>query len=129
MVSKTLLQFFLDGYDTLGAVISMTLYFLTIHPQVQEKASEEVDSIDQLCSGRLTAEHIPRLKYLDQVFSEASRMAPVPRVYRACTKDWPLPGKPDVVIPKGMRVMIPIYGLHVRKMQRNMPSILILDRS
>jgi len=115
MVSKTLMQFFQDGYDTLGSQLSMAFYFLTVNPEIQDKAIKEVDVIADKCGGQLTGEVINELKYMDQVFSESSRMAPVPWTFRECTKEWPLPDRPDIVIPKGMRVIIPIYGLHVSK--------------
>ena len=33
--------------------------------------------------------------------------------YRRCSKDWPVPGHEGIVIPEGMRVMLPIRSLHV----------------
>jgi len=45
------------------------------------------------------------------VISEVLRLVTAPASFRMCTKDWPLPDT-DVVIPKGMRVVIPIIGLH-----------------
>jgi len=114
MVAKTLMQFFLDGYDTLGTSISLAFYFLATHPDVQEKAIEEVDEIAGKCDVSLGADDISELKYLEQVFNEAGRIAPFPWTFRACTKNWTLPGNPNVMIPKGMRVMIPIYAVHVR---------------
>jgi len=113
MVSRTMIQFFLDGYDTLGSSLSMAFYFLTVNPDVQDKVIEEVDKIALTCGETITGDDINDLKYLDQVFSEAGRLAPIPWTYRACTKEWQLPDHPGVVIPKGMRVLIPIYGLHV----------------
>jgi len=71
MVAKTLMQFFVDGYDTLGSGISMAFYFLTINPDVQDKAIEEVDRIAKKCGDSLTGDDINELKYMDQVFTEA----------------------------------------------------------
>jgi len=49
-----------------------------------------------------------------QVLSECLRIIGVPITVRTCTKDWKIPDT-DIVVPKGMRVHIPIAGLHVRK--------------
>ena len=62
------------------------------------------------CGDNLTPDDVSELKYLEQVYSEALRMGPVSYTYRLCTKDWPLPGYPGVVIPKGMRVRMSIAG-------------------
>ncbi len=35
MISKTLMQFFIDGYDTTGAQVAICLYFLAVHQDLQ----------------------------------------------------------------------------------------------
>ncbi len=35
MISKTLMQFFLDGYDTTGAQVAICLYFLAVYQDLQ----------------------------------------------------------------------------------------------
>ncbi len=40
-------------------------------------------------------------------------MIAFPVTFRACTKDYELPGFDGVIIPKGMRVALPIIPLHV----------------
>ncbi len=35
MIAKTLMQFFIDGYDTTGSQISMVLYYLAAYPELQ----------------------------------------------------------------------------------------------
>ena len=37
MISRTLMQFFADGYDTTGSQIAVTLYYLAIHQEMQVK--------------------------------------------------------------------------------------------
>ncbi len=49
-----------------------------------------------------------------QFVSEVARVIALAMTFRRCTKDWPLPGHEGVVIPKGMRVFVPIYPVHVR---------------
>lgn len=50
---------------------------------------------------------------LYQFISEVGRVIALAMTYRRCTKDWPLPGHDGVVIPKGMRVIVPVYPVHV----------------
>lgn len=52
------------------------------------------------------------LKYMDQVVSETLRLVSVPATVRTCTKEWRVPDT-DIVVPVGMRVQIPIIGIHV----------------
>jgi len=96
----------------------MALYFLAINPDVQEKAIEEADKVTSALGDReLSGDNIADLKYIEGVFSEAGRLAPVfPVTTRLCTKPWVLPGRDGaepVVIPEGMRVIIPVLGLHM----------------
>ena len=112
MIASTLMQFFLDGNDTVEAALGMTWYFLATHPEVQEKAIEEVDRVYEACDGVLTGDFVNELKYLDCCFSEAGRLGPFPTTMRTCTKDWTIPGT-SVTIPKGMRVMVPILGVQM----------------
>ncbi len=35
MISKTLMQFFVDGYDTVGAQVGICMYFLAVHQDLQ----------------------------------------------------------------------------------------------
>ena len=112
MIVKTLFQFFLDGYDSLARVLSSAFYFLAINPDALEKAIQEVDEISELYGEFISGDEASALKYMDQVFQECSRLIAFPATYRICTKPWKVPGT-NITIPKGMRAMIPIYGIHM----------------
>ncbi|CAL4227292.1 unnamed protein product, partial [Meganyctiphanes norvegica] len=48
----------------------------------------------------------------DMTISETLRLyPPAPRVDRTCTKDYTLPGT-GITIPRGQKVIIPIYSIH-----------------
>nr|APH81385.1 cytochrome P450 CYP3024A3 [Tigriopus kingsejongensis] len=111
MINRTLMQFFMDGYDTVSAVTTMSLYYLATNPEVQDKAVEEVDRIASRVGANITGEEVNELKYVDQVFQETARMAPFAFTLRRCTKDYKLQGT-DATITKGMNVMFPIVALH-----------------
>jgi cytochrome P450 len=93
IITRTLMQFFMDGYDTTASVALATIYFLAANPDAQERAIEEVDEIGAKLGGNLTGEDVAELKYLDCVVSETTRMAPAALTLRICTKEWTIPGR------------------------------------
>jgi len=71
-----LLQFFVDGFDTVGSQIALIFYYLAANPHVQEKAREEADRVvDERLAGDderlLSGEDALELKYIDQVFKDS----------------------------------------------------------
>ena len=74
-------------------------------------AYEEVKAMVD-ANGDLDPTAMSDLKYLDNVISEANRLAPFPYTYRTCTKPWTVPGT-DATLPVGMRVLMPISGYHM----------------
>ena len=53
----------------------------------------------------LSGNDIKKLKYLDRVVQEVTRLTPVFPPARICTMDWKIPDS-DVIIPKGMKVIL-----------------------
>jgi cytochrome P450 family 6 len=90
--------------------MSYCLYELAKHQDIQRKVQKEIDEV--LKSGKLTYESINSLKYLECCIDETLRKYPiVPLLMRECTEDFKMPDS-DLVIPKGMGLMIPVLGLH-----------------
>jgi len=113
MMTQTCVQFFTDGYESVAQAMSVLIYQLTLHPEVQERIQDEIDGVFE---NKNEAEQIDQkdlndMPYLDQVLSEGLRLGCFPFTARACTKDWKIPGH-NFVIPKDMKVLIPIVGLH-----------------
>ena len=79
----------------------------------QNKAAAEVEEIVEKYGETLNLEQSKELKYLEAVVTEASRLYPFNVInLRRCTRDWKIPNS-NVVIKKGMRVAIPIIGIHM----------------
>ena len=112
VIAKTMMQFFLDGYDTVAGAIVLCLYFLACNEDIQEKAHEEVNEVASKCGGNLTGDDVNDLKYLDMIFSETMRFTPMPMTARLCTKPWKIPHT-DITIPKETRVFIPVSPIHM----------------
>mmetsp|Transcript_22642 Transcript_22642/g.34213 ORF Transcript_22642/g.34213 Transcript_22642/m.34213 type:complete len:525 (-) Transcript_22642:60-1634(-) len=98
------------GQDTSAATLSWTLHLLSLHPDIQNRLANEVQS----------AQDFTKLPLLDAVLKESMRLYPVaPFVVRHLTQDISVSDK--VILPKGAFACIWIYSLH-----RN-PNIWTLD--
>lgn len=122
MILSSCMQFFFDGVVTMATMINTAVYYLAQNPDMQEKAYEEIQNVlgDRMSSPdsekfedlpEITDNDLLEMKFIDQVFYEASRLGAFPFIFRNCTKDYPMPGT-DFVVPKGTPMFIPIIGFH-----------------
>jgi len=98
------------GHDTSASFGGFTTYLLAKHPDIQEKARQEVRSV---LNGReqLTADDIPKLEYLHCVLKESFRIYTIiPGLPRLCTEDFMLMGK--IFIPKNTTIYLPLTVSH-----------------
>lgn len=104
--------FFVAGYDTSANVIAFCLHELALNTEIQELTRQDIlDSLEKF-EGKLTYDAIQEMKYLDMVVSETLRKYPLSSLLsRKCENPYKIPGT-EVELPAGMRVIIPIYGLH-----------------
>ena len=113
MISKTCLQFLMDGYTTTAEGIIATLYMIAVNPTVEARLQEEIDRVledKDDPSAQLTYDDINELKYLDMVFKETMRIAAFGPLPRLCTKTWKVPDS-DLIIPVGTTVISPVLAL------------------
>jgi cytochrome P450 len=127
VIERTLMQFFMDGFDSVAAVASATVYFVAANPEIQERAFEEVDEMSSKRGANLTGDDINELKYLDCVVSEATRLATTAITLRICTKEWTIPDT-QIKIPVDMRVVLPIAGMHYDPELFENPEVFDPDR-
>lgn len=70
--------------------VCFTLFLLATHPDVQERAAEEVRSLP----GTTTSAQLGELKYLEAVIKESLRLYPsVPLFNRHCKDEFKLPSE------------------------------------
>uniref|UniRef100_A0A8C5ITW3 unspecific monooxygenase n=1 Tax=Junco hyemalis TaxID=40217 RepID=A0A8C5ITW3_JUNHY len=101
--------FIFAGYEPTSNTLGFLAYELAMHPDVQEKVLQEIDTVLPN-KGPLTYEAIMKLEYLDMTVNETLRVYPLGgRIERTCKKDVEING---VTIPKGVVVTIPPYVLH-----------------
>ncbi|XP_060116485.1 cytochrome P450 3A21-like [Heteronotia binoei] len=102
--------FIFAGYEATSNILGFLAYELAIHPDVQQKLQEEIDSALPN-KAPLTYDAILQMEYLDMAMSEILRLYALGgRIERECKKDVEING---VTIPKGTVVMIPPYVLHL----------------
>ncbi|NXW59645.1 CP3A9 protein, partial [Eurystomus gularis] len=101
--------FIFAGYEPTSNTLCYLAYELAMHPDVQQKLLEEIDTVLPN-KAPLTYETMMQLEYLDMTVSETLRLFPIGgRLERTCKRDVEING---VTIPKGTIVMIPPYTLH-----------------
>ncbi|NXI12032.1 CP3AD protein, partial [Irena cyanogastra] len=101
--------FIFAGYEPTSNTLGFLAYELALHPDVQEKVVQEIDTVLPN-KAPLTYEAIMKLEYLDMTVNETLRYYPLGgRIERTCKKDVEING---VTIPKGVVVTIPPYVLH-----------------
>ncbi|XP_071514189.1 cytochrome P450 3A24-like isoform X1 [Panulirus ornatus] len=112
VITAQCVLFYIAGYDTTATTLSFLSYCLALHPDIQQKCMQEIDSVLEKYEGEITYEAISEMTYLDMVFAETLRLyPPAPRVDRTVTKDFTLPGT-IITLQKGQKVTIPIYSIH-----------------
>ncbi|XP_076416745.1 cytochrome P450 3A5-like isoform X2 [Peromyscus maniculatus bairdii] len=103
------ITFIFAGYETTSTTLSFITYLLAIHPHVQKKLQQEIDTVLPN-KAPVTYEALVEMEYLDMVVNETMRLHPVAiRLNRLSKKDAVING---VFIPKGTQVAIPVFVLH-----------------
>ncbi|XP_045477366.1 cytochrome P450 9e2-like [Harmonia axyridis] len=124
--------FFLAGFEASSSLLSCLSYELALNPRIQQKLIEEID--EHLASSDIiTYEMITKMKYLDQVVSEALRKWPTAFLQlRICTKDYVIEPEEELEVPlkvsKGSLVVIPIIGTHYDERYFENPDAFIPER-
>ncbi|XP_076273990.1 cytochrome P450 6a2-like [Rhynchophorus ferrugineus] len=105
--------FFLAGFETSSTAMTFALFCLSQNQTVQQKLRDEINEVLQKHDGNISYEAVKEMKYLDMVVNETLRIyPPLPGIPRVCSKDYRIPGT-DLVIEKGTRLQIPVWGLHM----------------
>uniref|UniRef100_A0A452TY94 Cytochrome P450 3A n=1 Tax=Ursus maritimus TaxID=29073 RepID=A0A452TY94_URSMA len=100
--------FIFAGYET-TSTLSILMYELATHPDVQQKLQEEIDATFPN-KALPTYDALAQMEYLDMVLNESLRLYPIAgRLERMCKKDVEISG---VFIPKGTLVIVPTFSLH-----------------
>lgn len=104
--------FFIAGFETSSTLLSFCSYELAKHPDIQQRARDEIASVLQKHNGQFTYAAMLDMVYLDQVLNEALRKyPPLATISRTADQKYIVPGT-NAFIPKGCTVVIPVYAIH-----------------
>ncbi|KAK6635098.1 hypothetical protein RUM44_000347 [Polyplax serrata] len=104
--------FFVAGFETSSTTLSLGFYELALHPKIQEKLQQEIDSMLKKYNQEITYEGLMEMDYLDRFIQETLRKhPPVSTIGRECTKEYDIP-EMGVKLEKGTRILISVTGLH-----------------
>ena len=107
-LTQNFLLFFLAGHETTSGTLTMLIYFLSRHPEVQERCRKEIEEI--FGDEDPTVETISQLKYVENVILEASRIyGPANGLARGALEDCEVQG---YFMPKGTIINILMCNLH-----------------
>jgi cytochrome P450 len=102
---------FITGTDTTTTALSATLFLLAKHPEVQEKARQEVVQVMGRTGQAPTEQQQKELVYVNAILREAQRMYPASAqtIERYAVEDVTFPD--GTFLPKGGNVAINIWAL------------------
>ncbi|KAH8420710.1 hypothetical protein KR222_002482 [Zaprionus bogoriensis] len=103
------------AFETTANTVAYSLILLSMFPQYQEKAFEEIASLfPKNGDFDVSYAETQQMVYLDLILNESMRvMAPVPVVSRQTSEDVLLSN--GIVIPKGVQIALDIFHLHRNK--------------
>nr|AVL92838.1 CYP450 [Locusta migratoria] len=102
--------FMFEGHDTTAAAMSWAIFLLGHHPDIQQKAFEELNEIFQDSDRLPTMQDLQNMKYLEMVIKEALRLYPsVPFIGRFNSKDSECGGHK---LPEGVMLVLHLYESH-----------------
>ncbi|XP_056644763.1 uncharacterized protein LOC130450412 [Diorhabda sublineata] len=105
------LQFFIAGTETTSALISFTLYELSINTEIQERVRQEITNILKK-NNEISYDSVQNMEYLECCLLETMRKyVSLQVIDREATEDYAVPGG-NLVIEKGTTVYVPFYAIH-----------------
>ncbi|KAK5644735.1 hypothetical protein RI129_006035 [Pyrocoelia pectoralis] len=105
--------FFVAGFETTSFATTCCMYELSVNESFQDKVREEMNRVLHETDGKITYEILTKMKFLEKCIYETLRKYPPVAVQtRVCTKQYKVPNS-DVILNKGMPVIIPTLGIHM----------------
>ena len=111
-ITAQAIEFYIAGYDSVLASLTMLAYNLAKNPNIQNELIEEIDTLSHKFAGKLDHDALEGAELLTACITETVRLSPAfPRPDRLCTKDWSYneDGK-SLSLKKGDLVLIPCWA-------------------
>ena len=101
---------FIGGFETTVRALTWTTFLLACHPEIQEKAREEVDNLFVDGKIEVNPEDLKNLVLVESSIREAMRLFPaLTFLSRRASTDFKIGG---YEIPKGVSLVIPVWSIH-----------------
>jgi len=105
--------FFQAGFETSSTTLTFCMYELSINVDTQKKARESAKEVLKKHGNNFTYEAVNDMDYIEQCVNETLRKhSPALGTGRIAKEDFRVPNT-DIVIEKGMGVLIPAAGIHM----------------
>lgn len=102
------------GYETTATASAHCILFLALHPEIQEKAYEEIMTFFPCEDTPITHQSLLQLDYVERVLKESLRLGPtIHAIAREAMEDFELSA--GTTAKRGSIFVVNIYGLHRRK--------------
>ncbi|BDA83447.1 cytochrome P450 [Aureimonas sp. SA4125] len=107
-IIDNLMTFITAGHETTALGLAWTLHLLSCHPAIEARVLDEIATVTQ--GQPIASDHIAKLAFTRQVFSEAMRLyPPAPIITRTAIREFVVG---DQAIAKGTVVYVPIHAVH-----------------
>lgn len=107
------LHIIMQGNETTALCVSYALLFLAIHPEIQERAVEELREVFFSENVEIDYEQLKKLNYLEMIIKETLRLCPsVPVIARHTLSEIDIGD--GIVAPKGVDIVVNLFALHRR---------------
>lgn len=113
MLDDQILTILVGGNETSALTTSHVMLMLAMHPEIQEKAFQEIKDAHETQTSHSDAEILSKLDYLEMCIKETMRLFPVgPFLGRQNVEDVKLS---NCTVPKGTMLILSFHYLHRNK--------------
>jgi len=109
-IRNQVLTFLIAGHETTAGLLSFALHYLSLNPEIVERAREEIDEVLGTDGAPVRFEQVAKLRYVRRIVDETLRLWPSgPAFFRKARQETTLAGYP---IRKSETILVVLLALH-----------------
>lgn len=109
-IRNQVLTFLIAGHETTAGLLSFALHYLSMNPELVERAREEIDQVLGTEGAPVDFGQVAKLRYVRRIIDETLRLWPSgPAFFRKARQETTLAGYP---IGKGETILVVLLALH-----------------
>ena len=109
-IRNQVLTFLIAGHETTAGLLSFALHYLSLNPEIVERAREEIEQVLGTDGAPVRFEQVAKLRYVRRIVDETLRLWPSgPAFFRKARQATTLGGYP---IRKGETILVVLLALH-----------------